>query len=46
MFIVDESAGLVDVNVSVLAGIEVLTEGIISNVDIRLYSQDGTAVGE
>ena len=46
MFIVDESAGLVDVNVSVLAGIDVLTEGIIRNVDIRLYSQDGTAVGE
>ena len=46
MFIVDESAGLVDVNVSVLAGIDVLTEGIISNVDITLYSQDGTAVGE
>ena len=46
MFIVDESAGLVDVNVSVLAGREVLTEGVISNVDIRLYSQDGTAVGE
>ena len=46
MFTVDESAGLVDVNVSVLAGIEVLTEGVISNVVVRLYSQDGTAVGE
>ena len=46
MFTVDESAGLVDVNVAVLAGIEVLTEGVISNVVVRLYSQDGTAVGE
>ena len=46
MFIVDESAGLVNVNVAVLAGIEVLTEGIISNVVVRLYSQDGTAIGE
>ena len=46
MFTVDESVGLVDINVAVLAGIEVLTEGIISNVVVRLYSQDGTAVGE
>ena len=46
MFIVDESAGSVDVHVSVLAGIDVLTEGVISNVFVRLYSQDGTAVGE
>ena len=46
MFIVDESAGLVDVNVAILAGIEVLTEGVISNVVVRLNSQDGTAVGE
>ena len=46
MFIVDESAGSVNVNVAVLAGIEVLTEGIIRNVVVRLYSQDGTAIGE
>ena len=46
MFIVDESAGLVDVSVLVLAGINVLTMGVINNVVVRLYSQDGTAVGE
>ena len=45
-FTVDESAGIVNVSVSVLDGLDVLTTGVLSNVILKLISQDDTATGK
>ena len=45
LYVVDESAGTVNISVVVMEGVDVLTAGVVSEVVVVLSTQDDSAVG-
>ena len=46
LYVVDESAGTVNISVVIMEGVGVLTAGVVSEVVVVLSTQDDSAVGK